>query len=529
MKGLFHFITLMLCAAVLLCSAGCSTDSSTNDKNIRIALSAMPINLDPQLASTDEELLIARNCFEGLFRISKGKVVPAACEKYEVSSNKLTYTFTMKTGLKWSDGSPLTAADFRFGLVRALRPETVCADASLLYSIKGAEQLHSGVGNEADLGITAKSDRTLVIELDRPDNSLFETLTMAMAMPCNRESFEKAGGRYCMSAELTLCNGPFALSKWAESTLRFARNDEYVGDFTARPAAFTLSFSSSDTDRIEKINTDFTDIAVISTQSVKAAEDALLDTVSFYDTVWALVIRPDANVVGDPAVSAALKKAVGSDVIQNALPDKFKATDRLIADDLLVGTAAYQSLVGKGGNTKSNPSAAKNDLITALKPYSGKLPTITVKYADVDGMKQTATRIAQQWTKELGAVVNIVALSESELSGAMATGDYQVALCPISADNGKAVSALNRFATGSSQNIFGYANTEVDSRISKLSGIAEAEALADELKKLEGEILADSHIIPLAQSGKCYAVSTAVVGAEFDCNSGRIALYSAGR
>lgn len=529
MKGFIRIIAIMLCAVLIFSCAGCNSNASTADKNIRINLNSMPTNLDPQLAYTDEELLIVRNCFEGLFRIDAGKVVPAACEKYSVSEDGLTYTFTLKKGLKWSDGSELEAEDFRFGLIRALRPETLCPDASLLYCIKNSAEVHSGSVSEDALGIRIDGDGRLVIELHQPDNDLLETLTHAMAMPCDRELFEKAGGRYCMTPALTMSNGPFALSKWTESTIKFARNSEYVGKFTAMPASFTLTFGGSDSERIEKINTDFTDIALISTQSVSAAEDALLETVCFYNTVWALVINPDANVVGDPAVSAALKKAIGSDTVKEVLPDHFRLTDRMIADDLLVDSKSYRNYAGESGTSRSDASSARSDLIAALKAYSGRLPTVTLKYADTDGMKHTATHIAQQWAKELGAVVNIEGLSQSDLQTAMAAGDYQIALCPISTDNGKAVSAISRFATIDNRNVFGFSNADVDRKINELSSIDEPQALADALKDIDRIICADSHVLPLAQSGKCYAVSGSVVGVEFDCNSGGMALYNAGK
>ena len=529
MKGFIRIIATALCAALILGCTGCSSGKTTADKNIRINLNSMPVNLDPQLAYTDEELLIVRNCFEGLFRIDEGKVKPAACEKYSVSEDGLKYTFTLKKGLKWSDGSALDAEDFRFGLIRALRPETLCPDASLLYCIKNSVEVHSGAADEDTLGITVDGKGRLVIELQQRDNDLLETLTHAMAMPCDRELFEKAGGRYCMTQALTLSNGPFSLSKWTDSTIKFARNGEYVGDFTALPASFTLTFGGSDSERIEKINTDFTDIALISTQSVTAAKDALLETVTFYDTVWALVINPDANIIGDPAVSSALKKAVGSDTVKDVLPDNFRLTNRMVADDLLVDSETYRRYTSESGTTRSDPSAARKDLIAALKAYSGKLPTITLKYADTDGVKHTATHIAQQWAKELGAVVNIEGVSQTDLQTAMSIGDYQIALCPISTDNGKAVSALSRFVSIDNRNIYGFSNADVDREISELSGINEPQALADALNDIDRIICADSHLLPLAQSGKCYAVSGSVIGVQFDCNSGGIALFKAGK
>lgn len=529
MKPFVRLLAALLCVLLLPTCSGCRSGSSTADKNIRITLDVMPDNIDPQLASTDEELLIVRNSFEGLFRIDNEKVVPAACESYTVSEDALTYVFTLREGLKWSDGTDLTADDFRFGLIRALRPETLSPDAHLLFAIRNGAEVYAGTADESTLGIRTEGDRTLILELSQPDSGLLEILSYALAMPCSRTMFEKAGGRYGMSPSLTLCNGPFVLSQWTESTVKLTRNGEYVGNFTALPAAVTLTFSGADSERIEKINTDFTDIARIRTQSVTAAKDALLDTVLFYDTVWALVIRPDAKVIGDAAVSAALKKALDTDTLRDELPDNFVVTDRIIADDLLVGMEPYRNYAGEGFPASSDSAGARDDLIAALKPFSGKLPTITILYENTDGMQHTATFIAQIWQKELGAVVNIEACSASELKDAMEADNYQVALCPISTDNGKAVSAVACFDSRNSRNRFGFAAGEVDSQIDALSLIDDSNRLYDALEQINRRIVSDSHILPLAQSGTCYAVSSDVVGVQFDRNPGRIALYRAGR
>ena len=96
MKPFVRLLAALLCVLLLPTCAGCRSGSSTADKNIRITLDVMPDNIDPQLASTDEELLIVRNSFEGLFRIDNEKVVPAACESYTVSEDALTYVFTLR-------------------------------------------------------------------------------------------------------------------------------------------------------------------------------------------------------------------------------------------------------------------------------------------------------------------------------------------------------------------------------------------------------------------------------------------------
>ena len=522
MKRILAVWMMLVCLSLLVCGTGCHSDATTGDKTIRITLDTMPDNLDPQLAESDETLLLVRNAFEGLFRADGGEILPAACEQYRVSEDGLTYTFTLREGLTWSDGSPLTAADFRFGLVRALRPETQAPNAERLLRIVNAAEVLAGTADEATLGIEAKDDRTLVIRLTQRDDSLPETLTYAMTMPCKESLFLQAAGRYGMTDKQILFNGPFALSQWDESTLRLTRNDCYVGAFPAKPAAVVLRFGGTDNERIESVNNDFTDLIALNTQSATVAEDARLSVRLFQDTTWLTLINPEASVLGDPAVSEAFRTALGADLLEGNLPDHFQLTARIIADDLLVGTDRYRDLVSQPSASSARPAEAKAKLIAALKPYGGSLPTITLLYADVDGMRHTANLIAQHFQKELGAVVNIEARSIADLVRAVESQEYQLALCPITAVNGKAQTQLRNYLVAMG------AGEDMLSRLDAVSDL-DADAAAEAIRKLESDALADSHVFPVAQSGRCFAMTDALTDVQPDLCQGLIALYRAGK
>ncbi len=510
-------VCVLLIIAICTGLVSCSSGSSSVIKNIIFNMYNMPTNIDPQLASTYEELLIVRNTFEGLFRIDNGEVLKAACEEYKVSSDGLTYTFTIKDGLKWSDGSQVTADDFRFGLVRALRPETLSPGAQQLFCIKNAESVYNGEADESTLGIVASGKRKLTITLNSADPDLLKTLTYAFAMPCNEALFEEAAGRYAMTAQLSLFNGPLKVSQWAESSIKLAVNKEYTGDFKAVANTVSLTFGNDDATKIDNINSNLCDIALISMQSAELAEDAALETVAFYDTTWAAVINSEASVIGEPAVSAAFKKALGNSAYKDSLPSRFKATSGIVADDLLIGMAQYRSVCDEISVRKSKSNEAAADLIAALKSNKLTLPTITIKYVDTDGMKHTAAQIAQHWQKELGAVVNIEAASLSDLTAAVSSGNYQIALMPITSSDGSAYGLLRQFR--SSDTVFGKYNIAIDKY---LDGSNEA----SELSKAEKAVISSPHIIPIAQSGHCYAVNSALSDLKFDMYQGGLALYS---
>lgn len=91
-----------------------------DDTSVRIQLASEPDKLDPALNSTVDGATLAANSFGGLYTYDKdSQYAPNFAQSYEVSEDGLTYTFTMREGLVWSDGSPLTAKDFEYSWKRA--------------------------------------------------------------------------------------------------------------------------------------------------------------------------------------------------------------------------------------------------------------------------------------------------------------------------------------------------------------------------------------------------------------------------
>ena len=109
--------------------------STSDGSTLRINLASEPDKLDPALNTTVDGAALAANSFVGLFIFDKdSNPVPALVSDYTVSDDGLTYTFTLKDGLKWSDGSDLTAADFEYSWKRAADPQTA-ADYSYLFDV----------------------------------------------------------------------------------------------------------------------------------------------------------------------------------------------------------------------------------------------------------------------------------------------------------------------------------------------------------------------------------------------------------
>ena len=140
--------------------------NAKNTKNagkLNIFMASEPDHIDPALNSTVDGGCLAVNSFEGLMRYNaEGKLEPACAESYEVSEDGLTYTFTMRDGLKWSNGDELTAKDFEWSWRRAADPKTA-ADYSYLCAVFAGYDDTKGLA--ADDVVASDDGKTLTVKL----------------------------------------------------------------------------------------------------------------------------------------------------------------------------------------------------------------------------------------------------------------------------------------------------------------------------------------------------------------------------
>ena len=136
-------------------------------------------------------------CIDPLIRFdADGNVVYEAAESYEVSEDGLVWTFHLRENGKWSDGSPVTAADFINTIQRALNPENgMSIYASVLYPIVGAQEARSGEGSLDDVAAVALDDYTLQFTLKAPCTYFTSLLTVGPFYPSKVGPRDQPGQR----------------------------------------------------------------------------------------------------------------------------------------------------------------------------------------------------------------------------------------------------------------------------------------------------------------------------------------------
>ena len=175
---------------------------------------AEPASLDPHRLQGVEEMTIANDLFLGLMTdAADASPLYGAARSHEINEDGTVYTFAMREGHVWSDGAPVTAADFVFAYRRFLNPETAAQYAALFYPIKNARAVNAGDLPPEALGVSAPDPGTLVIELERPAPYLLELLTLPPAFPVPEHVIAGHGADW-VKRENFVSNGPFRLGEW---------------------------------------------------------------------------------------------------------------------------------------------------------------------------------------------------------------------------------------------------------------------------------------------------------------------------
>ncbi|MFN8636829.1 MAG: peptide ABC transporter substrate-binding protein, partial [Chloroflexota bacterium] len=191
---------------------------------------AEPPTLDPALATDHASVQVAIQLFEGLTEIDEaGQPAPLGADKWEVADDGRTFTFFLRGDRLWSDGTPVSAADYVWAWRRAIDPRTASDYAALLYPIKNASRIHTERLDPALLGVTARDPKTLVVNLEEP-LAHFPILTSLVTFaPLKKDVLERFGDRWTRPENIVV-NGPFRLLEWVhDKQIQLERNLTYPG------------------------------------------------------------------------------------------------------------------------------------------------------------------------------------------------------------------------------------------------------------------------------------------------------------
>ena len=453
-----RLICLLLCLCLLLPAVGCGYQK---DGELVCPLPGAVSSLDPQTASGTAARLVIGSLFEGLCRLDEnGVAVPGVAERWECDSTQTEYTFHLRKNASWSDGTPVTADDFRFAIERCLNPDTASPNADDLFLIQGARDIYNGEADLSSLGVAAEDDRTLVIRLERASSD-FPAMTAALHyMPCNRAYFQESQGHYGLSSQYLLTNGPFALASiyaWqtdpGEREITLVRSENYRGEERVLPATLTYQMDYDDAidqEPVSALTQGLADVLVLSQEQARLAEEEGCQVLALEDAVTGLLLNPQAAGLESPALREIFLKTL----------DRQSLLDRRGLEDPEEAQGVMPECVVCGGQPyyadgawmiPQQDDAVVNGLSSLLDSLElEEMPSITVLCPDDQASIDVANGLLISWNEKLGNAFNIQPMPLSQLQSQVASGDYEAALYPLRAGGVTPYSVLQAFQSTAS-------------------------------------------------------------------------------
>lgn len=470
-----------------------------------------PETLDPALNSAVDGGNTLLTVMEPLLIINENnEAVGGQAESYEVSEDGLTWVFTMRDGLKWSDGTELNAKDFEYSFKRMVDPNTAAPYAeTCLGMVDGFAAAQEG--NPEALNVTASEDgKTLTIVLSYPC-SYFDKMAAFVALsPVQQATVEANGDAWCTEPDTYVCNGPYMISEWIPSErIVLTKNPNYVGGWDSSKivsesitlllledssAAFA-AYNSGEAQLIKDVPTD----EIPSLTKAEDGGDFYLDTIlgTYYISVN-LTRAPFDNVNVRKALSLALdREYVANTIMQGTYSAAYNLVGPGIVDangyfyDNANGGAPYIS-----ADYEANVEEAKKLLAEAGYPNGEGLPTIEYLTNDA-GYHVPLAEYAQQAWGDLGINVTISKVEWASFTPMRRAQEYDIARNGWVMDYNDPSNMIELFGTTNGNNDGKYSNPEFDAAMDASKTADKAEHFA-QLHKAEDILMADMGCIPVA-------------------------------
>ena len=523
-------------------STAASTEAATGEESagtasgFTVQLGSNPETLDPALNSAIDGANTLITVFEPLLLIDENnEVIPGQAESYTVSEDGLTWTFTMRDGLKWSDGSDLTAKDFEYSFKRLAAPDTAAPYAETVVGMidgyadaTGNPDKQGNMTTEPDfdaLNVVASEDgKTLTVTLSYPCAYFDKLAAFAAMSPVQQATVEANGDAWCTEPDTYICNGPYCISEWVPSErIVLAKNPNYVGGWDSSKivsdtitlllledsSASYTAYNSGEAQLIKDVPTD----EIPSLTKAEDGGDFYVDTIL---STYYLSLNDQKEPFNDVNVRKALSLAIDRDYVANTIMQGTYTPAYNIVGPGIVDENGMFYDNANGGKTyisedyEANLEAAKQALADAGYPNGEGFPVIEYSTNDAGYHTPVAEYLQQAWG-ELGITVNINKVEWASFTPMRRAGDYDASRNGWVMDYNDPSNMLELFTTGNGNNDGKYSSADFDAAI-EASKVADKSVHFQKLHEAEDILMNDYACIPVAYYNDFWLQSPSLKG-----------------
>jgi ABC-type oligopeptide transport system substrate-binding subunit len=415
---------------------------------------------------------IAAALFEGLTRLDPEtlEVLPGAARSWEVSEDERTWIFSLRGDSRWTDGSPVGAADFRYSWLRVLDPATASPYAGLLFDVEGARGHQAGRVPAADVGITAPDDRTLVVRLERPVPYFPSLAAFFTLLPVPRSAVAAHGDRWTRPGNI-VTNGPFRLAGWRfYREIVLERNEGYRDPERVKADRIRLVPVVDPNTQFNLFETGALDVAFSVPSPILHRLRGREDFVNGPRLATAFlrlnVTRPPLD---DPGVRRAIGQAVDREsVVERITRGGERASGSLVPPVL----PAYVPAEG----LPYDATAARAALDAAGHPSGSGIPALALLYPARPEYASLAVFLQRQLERVLGLDIRLDAREWKVYIAAMRRLDYDLALGQWIGDYPDPTTFLGCFLSDSGNNRTGWRSAAYDALLREAEEVRAGES-----------------------------------------------------
>lgn len=519
-------LAIFLSAALFVTAfAGCGKKAD----GITVQIGPNPETLDPALNSAVDGGNMLITLFETLLIIDQdNKVQPGQAEKYEVSPDGLTWTFTMRDGLKWSDGTELNAKDFEYTFKRIADTNVAAPYAETVIGMIEGYKDAIDSKNPEKLNVKASDDgKTLTIKLAYPCSYFDKIVAFGTMSPVQKATVEKNGDSWATKPETYVCNGPYTITEWTPSEkIVCKKNENYKGGWDSSKivndkltfllledsSASYTAYTGGTAQLIKDVPTE----EIPTLKKDKKDEFNVDPILGTYYLSMNLNKAPFNNKNVRKALSLAIDRDyVANTVMQGTYTPAYNYVGTGV-DDVETGKFLENSKAANGGKTyisedyKANLEEAKKALAEAGYPEGKGFPTITYSTNDA-GYHKALAEYLQQVYKDLGITMNIDIVDWSSFTPKRRAGEYEMARNGWVMDYNDASNMIELFVSSNGNNDGKYNNPAFDKAMND-SKVADKTAHFAALHEAEKIVSEDYGFIPVAYYNDFWLQSTSLKG-----------------
>ena len=512
LKKLFALLLVLVTVFSLTACGGKKEEDAGSDKmTVKFNTGFDPDSFDPQEANVMETSLVDNQCYDYLYRENlKGDFDPSLATGYTMDDSGTVYTFTLRDGIKFADGSPIKASDVVFSWTRALDPENAFEYAYQLYYIKNGEAFNAGEASASDLGLRIIDDKTLEVTLERP-TPFFVSLTGFVTYGIVSEDFVTKQEKYGADVDSTLASDPFMPVEFNKGQyVRFEKNPNYWDAANVKIDElyfYCVSETSTELTMFETGNLDMTYMSFTAADTIRL-KDQLLYWPSL--STRYIMCNNENGVMADPNVRKALAYALDvqklcDTVVPSAVPCTGFIPNDMAAVDDTTKVFRKEALFDVDGDVE----LAKKYLADAGFPNGEGFPTdVSIVYTTSESNKAIAEALVEMWRVNLGITIKAENLEGTVRRDRKNSGDYYMSLDGWTTDYLDPYSFMEIETTGNIYNQGRVSNAEYDRLVAIAANSNDQAERQQAMEAAEKVLITDiMGLIPLYNSTKAYVAN----------------------